>query len=158
MPTLPSREKLRETFDTEVRRINELRGSSSTDLTTNFYEQIGNSVFETGYSALGDVCNAEVDADAAPRIHVVSAPVGSGKTSFSLALMVAVTKVAEADPTAPYGCLFLVDQMDKADQMYRDLEKLMPGKVAVWTTDHDVKCKHPTKVLKGTACVRVSPE
>jgi hypothetical protein len=150
MPTLPSRDTLREAFDTAVRRINELRGSA-VDLTTAFYAQIGNSVFEAGYSALGDFCNAEVGTEAPTRLHVVSAPVGGGKTSFSMALMVAVTKLAEASPAAPYGCLFLVDQMDKADQMYRDLEKQMPGKVAVWTTDHDVKCKQPTKVLKPAA-------
>ena len=80
-------------------------------------------MFEAGYSALGDFCNAEVDTDASPRLHVVSAPVGGGKTSFSMALMVAVTKLAEATLDAPYGCLFLVDQMDKADQMYRDSKK-----------------------------------
>src|ERR1039458_2920309 len=150
MPTLPSRDTFREAFDTAVLRINELRGSTI-DLTTAFYAQIGNSVFEAGYSALGDFCDAEANTEATPRLHVVSAPVGGGKTSFSMALMVAVTKVAEASPDAPYGCLFLVDQMDKADQMYRDLEKQMPGKVAVWTTDHDVKCKQPTKVLKPAA-------
>ena len=26
---------------------------------------------------------------------------------------------------------------------YRDLEALLPGKVAIWTTDHDVKCTKP---------------
>lgn len=155
MPTLTSRDTLRAVFDTAVRRINELRGSTI-DLTTAFYAQIGNSVFEAGCSALGDFCNAEDGTEAPRRLHVVSAPVGGGKTSFSMALMVAVTKVAEATPDAPYGCLFLVDQMDKADQMYRDLEKQMPGKVAVWTTDHDVKCKYPTKVLKPAARFAVS--
>jgi hypothetical protein len=150
MPTLPSRDVLREVFDSAVRRINELRGSTI-DLTTDFYAQIGNSVFEAGYSALGDFCDAEANTEVAPRLHVVSAPVGGGKTSFSMALMVAVTKVAEANPDAPYGCLFLVDQIDKADQMYRDLEMQMPGKVAVWTMDHDVKCKNPTRVLRPAA-------
>jgi hypothetical protein len=41
--------------------------------------------------------------------------------------------------------------MEKADDMYRELDKLLPGKVAVWTTDHDVSCKAPTKVMTPAA-------
>lgn len=151
MPKLPRRDTLREAFDATVRRINEVRGPT-TDLTTAFYAQIGNSVFEAGFTALTDACNAANGlTKESPRLHVVSAPVGGGKTSFSMALMAAVTNVAEADPSAPYGCLFLVDQITKADQMYCDFEALMPGKVAVFTSDHDVKCKNPSKVFNPAA-------
>jgi hypothetical protein len=52
---------------------------------------------------------------------------------------------------APSGCLFLVEKMSKADEMYCELNALLPGKVAVWTTDHDEKCTKPTKVLEPSA-------
>ena len=47
---------------------------------------------------------------------------------------------------APYGCVFVVDQIKKADEAYKDFNALMPGKVAVWTTEHDPSCKKRTKV------------
>jgi hypothetical protein len=34
---------------------------------------------------------------------------------------------------------------------YRELSALLPGKVAVWTTDHDLHCKSPTKVQSPAA-------
>jgi hypothetical protein len=37
----------------------------------------------------------------------------------------------------PLGCLFLTDQRERADDTYRELAKLLPGKVAVWTSEHD---------------------
>ena len=76
-------------------------------------------------------------------MHTVSAPAGGGKTSFSYALIAAVTRYAEQNRDAPYGCAFVTDQIPRADEVYRDLEALLPGKVAIWTTDHDVKCTKP---------------
>lgn len=81
----------------------------------------------------------------------MSAPAGAGKTSFSYALMVAVTRNAENDPAAPYGCVYVVDQISKADEAYRELAALLPGKVAVWTTEHDVNCKEFPKLKKRPA-------
>src|SRR5262249_28458308 len=71
----------------------------------------------------------------------VSAPAGGGKTSFSFALAMAVTRYAEMNSKAPYGCVFVVDQIKKADDVYRELDALMPGKVAIWTTSHDPGCR-----------------
>lgn len=85
------------------------------------------------------------------RRLTVSAPAGAGKTSFSYALMVAVTRNAENDPAAPYGCVYVVDQISKADEAYRELAALLPGKVAVWTTEHDVNCKEFPKLKKRPA-------
>jgi hypothetical protein len=146
MPSLPSREALRREFDAAVLEIDQSRPGSK--LTAEFYRRIGDHVFASGYSALGDACGVTVDqAATGHRLHVVSAPVGSGKTSFSLAFIAAVVRLAEKDAAAPFGCLFVVDQMEKADEMFVWLNMLLPGKVAVWTTDHDAKCKQPTKVL-----------
>ena len=85
------------------------------------------------------------------RMLTVSAPCGSGKTSFSYALAAAVTRLAERDPSAPYGVVFLVERRDQADKTYRELEALLPGQVKVWTEDHDVSCANPEKVKNPAA-------
>jgi hypothetical protein len=142
MPTLPDRQALRAHYDRAVNEINSTR--PAIDLTKGFYAETGDGVFEAGYLALSDSCAP----DRAPRrIHVVSAPAGGGKTSYSYALMMAVTRLADEDLNAPYGCIFVVDQITKADEVYRELNALMPGKVAVWSTEHDRDCK-PTNRKK----------
>jgi hypothetical protein len=46
----------------------------------------------------------------------------------------------------------LVDQIPKADDIYRDLVRLLGrDRVAVWTSDHDVNCKERKKVLEPAA-------
>jgi len=66
-------------------------------------------------------------------------------------LIAAVTRYAESRPDAPYGSVFVVDQIAKADEVYRDLSALLPGKVAIWTTEHDTHCKEPNKDKKPAA-------
>ena len=68
----------------------------------------------------------------------VSAPCGTCKTSFAYALAAAITRLAEHDPSAPYGVVFLVEQKEQADSAYRELIQLLPDKVRVWTEDHDL--------------------
>jgi hypothetical protein len=127
VPTVPDREALRALYDEAVNQINPSR--PTIDLTTGFYAKTGNAVFEAGYLALSDYCNS-----GPRRFHTVSAPAGGGKTSYSYALMLALTKYAEQTPGSPYGCVFVVDQIKKADEAFQDLNSLAPGKVAVWTT------------------------
>ena len=106
---------------------------------------MGNSVFEAGYTALSYYCAGTC------RVPYVAAPAGSGKTSFSYALLLAVTRYADSNPSAPYGCVFVVDQIKKADEVYKELATLLPGKVAIWTKEHDPKCKKWEKVLETAA-------
>ena len=154
MSTLPSRDVLRSEFDVVIDELDRARPGAK--LTTDWYRSIGDAVFDAGYRALGDTCAAQAttntqgapEAQAKPRLQVVSAPVGSGKTSFSVAFITAVVRLAELDSTAPYGGLFVVDQMAKADEMFGTLNTLLPGRVAVWSTDHDPKCTKPTKVFR----------
>jgi hypothetical protein len=84
-------------------------------LTTNFYTKTGDAVFHAGYLALTDAINGT------RRMHTVSAPAGAGKSSFSYALIAAVHRYAESSPGAPYGIVFVVDQIEKADKVYCDL-------------------------------------
>jgi hypothetical protein len=78
VPTLPDREALRALYDAAVAEINISRNNL---LTTAFYAQTGDAVFNAGYLALSDAI-----ADNR-RMHTVSAPAGGGKTSFSYALI-----------------------------------------------------------------------
>lgn len=130
---------MRARYDEAVTEINVTRRGL---LTTEFYTKTGDAMFSAGYAALSD-WNADTR-----RMLTVSAPAGAGKTSFSYALMMAVTRNAENNPAAPYGCVYVVDQISKADDAYRELNALLPGKVAVWTTEHDVNCKEFPKLKK----------
>jgi hypothetical protein len=88
-------------------------------------------------------------------MHTVSAPAGGGKTSFSYALIVAVTRYAESTPDAPHGCVFVVDEITKADMVYRDLKALLPADtVAIWTTEHDPACKRRERVPEDSPSFR----
>ena len=126
MPIILDRQTLRALYDEAVDQINTSR--PSINLTTGFYADTGNSVFEAGYLALSDYCAFQKSAKRLlgyngflppQRLHVVSAPAGGGKTSFSYALMTALTRYAEKTLDAPYGCIFVVDQIKKADGLYR---------------------------------------
>jgi hypothetical protein len=161
MPTLPNRCELRLEFDAAVQELLE-KNLTNPNLDKGWYSKIGDSLFDACYHALEDACHPDAHKGFAgspyavskyARMHVVAAPVGSGKTSFSLAFIAAIVRDAERNPDAPYGCLFVADQKSRADQIYRDLNTLIPGRVAIWTGDHDAGPGHrePTKVLNPAA-------
>jgi hypothetical protein len=145
LPTLPDRDRLRALYDTAVNELNQARDGR---LTTDFYAKTGDAVFDACYLALSDSCRG---TKGPRRVNVVSAPAGGGKTSFSYAFMAALTRYAEMDPKAPQGCVLVVDQIRKADEAYRELDTLMSGKVAVWSSEHDRGCKTRTKVPSPAA-------
>lgn len=137
--TLPDYPALRALYDEAVAELNSLR---SNILTTDFYAKTGYAVFNAGCLALSDaVANNHI-------MRVVSAPAGGGKTTFSYALAAAVTRYAESNPDAPYGVVFVVDQIERADKVYRELSALLPGKVLVWTTEHDCNCKELKRITE----------
>ena len=138
-PIAFDRHALRVRYDAAVAEINPIRGGR---LTTEFYAKTGDAVFNAGCAALEDHYTGT------KRMHTLSAPAGAGKTSFSYALIAAVTQEAESNPEAPYGCVFVVDQIERADTAYRELSQLLPGKVAVWTSEHDVSAKEWPKLAK----------
>jgi hypothetical protein len=122
----------------EIERIREQPGQ----LTTGINREVGRSILEAGVLALADLA-----PDAEPKQFVVAAPPGTGKTSHAIALMAATVRTADKDePSKPYGCLFVVDQIKKADQMYQQINDLLPGRVAVWTVDHDPASTKVTQV------------
>jgi hypothetical protein len=166
----PSREALRATYDTAIRDIESKRGTQQFE--NGFHKQIADAVFEGCFSALEhfaewteqrgepqkashrelrEVRQGTATNTVPPRLNVVTAPMGTGKTTFTTAFIIAVVRLSEADPHSPYGCLFLSDQIVKADAMFRELETFLPNQVAIWTTDHDVDCQEPTRVLHPAA-------
>jgi hypothetical protein len=76
-------------------------------------------------------------------MQVLSAKPGLGKSSYSNAMACAIASCGG-------GVLICCEQMEGVDQRYRDLERLMTGRVACYSTDH-MKGNKPTKVLKPAA-------
>jgi hypothetical protein len=146
---IPARETLRAAYDAVIEQID--RSRASQQLTNAFYSKVGDAIFDACYSAIGQSEIAKAGVKTPKALKVVSAPMGAGKTTFTLAFITALVRLREHDPDAPRGCVFVVEQMTKADEMYRELSCLLPKQVAVWTTDHDVNCKTPSKVLKPAA-------
>jgi hypothetical protein len=129
-----------------VQEIERQRGEVG-QLSLGINGDVGESILTAGKFALGIQLGRKVKVHAdAPQQFVVAAPPGTGKTSHAIALMAATVSMADDDLTKPFGCVFVVDQIMKAEDMYRQINALLPGKVAVWTSDHDVGCRHPVKV------------
>ena len=67
------------------------------------------------------------------RYQTVSAPTGSGKSSYAWALVAALI---EAVPGT--SAVFLCETIDQCEDTYRELLKIVPAKhLAVWTSAHD---------------------
>jgi hypothetical protein len=116
----------------EIERDREQPGQ----LTRGINGQVGDSILNAGVRALTEETGEGPFKE--PKQFVVAAPPGTGKTSHMVALMAAIVRSAQPDDLSqPYGCLFVVDQIKKADDTFLQINKLLPGQVAVWTTDHD---------------------
>jgi hypothetical protein len=167
---LPARGAIHASYNTAIRDIEARRGTHQ--FGNGFYRQVSEAVFDTCYQALEHV-SAWIDQKGPPdkatiaelreaqrprlvnamppRLHVVSAPMGAGKTTFSIAFAIAMVRLSKRLARMPYGCAFLVDQIVKADMMYRELFEHLPEKVAIWTSDHDVNCENPTRLIEPAA-------
>jgi hypothetical protein len=147
---IPVREALREAYDALIAEMNGSRGSQQ--LTNAFYAKIGDAIFDAAYGALQDTEAVEGGRTHRPRLRVVPAPMGSGKTSFSQAIIAAVVRLGDDNPALSCGCVFVVKERQAADNLYRSLSKLLPGRFAIWTTDHDAKStKAPEAVQEPAA-------
>jgi hypothetical protein len=141
---LPPKAELRAEYDAAIRQI----ACERPMLINDYYAQTGDIVFDASWQALQGVIAAEqADVPSSPRLQVISAPAGGGKTSFSIAMLAAVVRSTEGTEQ-PMGGLFLTDQITRADENYRDLSKLLPGQVAVWSKDHDKDTKPHAKTGK----------
>jgi hypothetical protein len=147
MTTTELPERLRGFYDQVIGELNPRRGN----LTNTFQSKIGDAVFEAGCSALA---NFATDTH---KLMTVSARCGTGKTSFAYALAAAITRLAEADPSTPYGIVFLVEQKEQAERAYCELVQLLPPeKVRVWTEDHDIAGNKSDKIKVHNPAARCS--
>jgi hypothetical protein len=94
---------------------------------TPFDRQVSQSIFHAGLLAIADHKSNE------PLYRVVSAPTGSGKSSYAQAFIKAYVEVI------PDGSvLFLVETIRQAEDTYRDMSSLIGvANVAVWSRFHD---------------------
>jgi hypothetical protein len=143
MRAVPDRNELRALYDAAVVEIGQSR--PGINLTAGFYAETGDSVFDAGYLALSD------HSQGLRRLHVVSAPSGGGKTTYSFAFIAALIRYVERTLCAPFGCIFVADQITRCDAAYGELNALMPGKVAIWTSEHDPRCEDRTRVKNPAA-------
>jgi hypothetical protein len=71
-----------------------------------------------------------------PTLHVVHSGPGSGKSTAAKVFIAGVTRVTE-DHRYPTGCALLVHHVETAAKAFAELSTLLPGKVAVWSSEHD---------------------
>jgi hypothetical protein len=71
-----------------------------------------------------------------PQMNVIAAPAGRGKTTLAKAFMAAVVRANE-EVSWPLGCVLLVHFVETAQQAFDELHALLPGRVAIWTREHD---------------------
>jgi hypothetical protein len=166
----PTREEAHHTFHEVIREIERSRGSRQFE--NDFHLQIADAVFDACWSALvhfsahveqrGDakksthgelreIVQGKMPNTTPPRLHVVSAPMGTGKTTFTIAFIVTMTRMSQRYAHMPQGCVYLTDQIVKADTMYRELVRFLPNQVAIWTSDHDKSCTEPRRVRNPIA-------
>jgi hypothetical protein len=136
---------LAEAHAATVDQIERQRGAPG-QLTTGINGDVGDSILTAGKLAFKALAGKHARVNATPNQFVVAAPPGTGKTSHAVALMVASVSIANDDLNKPFGCVFVVDQIMKADDMYRQIHALLPEQVAIWTSDHDVGCRQPVRV------------
>jgi hypothetical protein len=72
-----------------------------------------------------------------PQMSVIAAAPGHGKTTLAKAFMAAVVRASE-EVAWPLGCVLLVNFVETAQQAFEELSAVLPGRVAVWTREHDV--------------------
>jgi hypothetical protein len=135
------------------------------------------AVFWAGWTALADsACDIvrqqnpdtpwarSNPAPAVSQLHVVASGPGSGKTTAAKAFMVALTRAMDQEPF-PIGCALLVHHIETAHRAFTELSALLPGKVAIWTSEHDAdrpytmrQPRFAASELEGYAVIVVTQE
>lgn len=137
IPTVPDRKELRDLYDKVIDEIHADRGHT---LLGEFYAKTKEALFNKSFEAIDDAIHKR------RLMHTVPSPAGGGKTTFATAFAVAFTRYGQDRKDTPYGCCLVVDQITKADSLYREIDKLAPGKIAVWTNEHNIDAKTLTRL------------
>ena len=84
-----------------------------------------------------------------PEMQVVASSPGSGKSTSAKAFMLAVAREGLKDKY-PLGCAFVVQHIESADDAYRELNALLPKRVALWSSEHDADSPVPIREPRFT--------
>jgi hypothetical protein len=94
---------------------------------TQFNREVAETILNGGLLAYQDRLEAKA------QYRVISAPTGSGKSSYAWALMAALIQAAPGS-----SALFLCETIDQCEDTYKELVKLVdPSDLAIWTSAHD---------------------
>jgi hypothetical protein len=94
---------------------------------TSFNREVAQTILSGGLLAYEDRLEAKA------QYRVISAPTGSGKSSYAWALMAALVQAVPGS-----SALFLCETIDQCEDTYKELEKLVPSSdLAIWTGAHD---------------------
>src|SRR5215510_9786854 len=108
-----NKDRLRTAYNEVVAKVDAKRNGLLSGM---LYKQMQELVFETAYAALLDTASPSTQ----PRMHVLSALPGTGKSTFSNSFAAAIVACGGS-------VLFVVEQMETVDQRYRDLHEILPG-------------------------------
>ena len=131
--TLPDREALHAAFVAAVEELQSHRPPDAAVLTTGYNRTVGEAVFTGCWLALNGTDRPK------PRMQVISAPMGTGKSSAAVAFAAALVR------SANLPSLLLVSDIKAAERFYSELKLLLPGQVCVWSTDHDAASRQAPK-------------
>ena len=96
---------------------------------------MANAVFETCFTALSDAKTGN------KVIRTLSAAPGTGKTTSTHAMLIALARYGERHPNEPVGAVLVVDEIKKADADFRSLHKrILLTNVAVYSEEHNSVC------------------
>jgi hypothetical protein len=84
-----------------------------------------------------------------PEMQVVASSPGSGKSTSAKAFMLAVAREGLKDKY-PLGCAFVVQHIESADGAYKELNALLPNRVALWSSEHDADSPVPIRERRFT--------
>jgi superfamily II DNA or RNA helicase len=115
---------LRQAFWTAVERQALKRGKPAL---SPFTRKVAEAILEAGLLAFEDRQLGRA------RFQIVSAPTGSGKSTYAWALVAALIEAVRGT-----SAVFLCETIDQCEDTYRELLAVVPKKdLAIWTSAHD---------------------
>jgi hypothetical protein len=129
-----NRAELRTLYRQKLLQVRNDRGQG---MPSKFDIEVANQIFD------GLVSTLRLHGRADASLNIIDADVGSGKTTCAFAFIAALTEYAEAQEDWPLaGVIYSCEQIVQCDAAYRELSKLLPDQVAVWSKEHDPNCKN----------------
>ena len=108
--------------------IRDRQASNRNKEITDFNRRVSQSIFNATMLALQDHQSGNA------RYRVVSAPTGSGKTSYAISMIATMVERQEA------SAVIVSHTIDQCEDIYKECLKVMnPEDIAIWTSAHDYR-------------------